>query len=213
MKNFAFPYFSRDIAEFWRRWHISLTTWFRDYLYIPLGGSRVSKSKVIRNIFIVFIISGFWHGANWTYIFWGLLNAIYFLPLLLLNRNRENLDVASKGRIIPAFRDFVSILFTFALTLGAWIFFRSETITQSFSIYRKIFSSSLFTFPYELSISLLIFIAILLAVEWVQRDREHGLDFNGRNIPLILRYLIYYAIVALILLFAGNPEEFIYFQF
>ena len=96
MKNFAFPYFSRDIAEFWRKWHISLTTWFRDYLYIPLGGSKGSISKVIRNTFIIFLVSGFWHGANWTFIIWGLLNALYFLPFLLTKRNRKNLDVSRK---------------------------------------------------------------------------------------------------------------------
>lgn len=213
MRNFAFPYFSRDIAEFWRRWHISLTTWFRDYVYIPLGGSRVRMSRIIRNIFIVFIVSGFWHGANWTFIFWGLLNAIYFLPLLLLKRNRTNLDTVSKGRLIPTFREFVSILLTFVLTLGAWVFFRSETIAQGFSIYAEIFSGSLFSFPGEFSTSLIIFIIGLFSVEWVQREKEHGLDFENRNIPNVVRYLIYYAIVALIFLFAGNPEEFIYFQF
>jgi D-alanyl-lipoteichoic acid acyltransferase DltB (MBOAT superfamily) len=95
MENFRYPYFSRDIAEFWRRWHISLSTWFRDYLYIPLGGSRVSRSKVIRNVFIIFVVSGFWHGANWTYIFWGFLNALYFLPSLLRNNNRNYLDTVA----------------------------------------------------------------------------------------------------------------------
>jgi D-alanyl-lipoteichoic acid acyltransferase DltB (MBOAT superfamily) len=90
MQNFAFPYFSRDIAEFWRRWHISLSTWFRDYVYIPLGGSRGGVWMKIRNTFIIFIVSGFWHGANWTFIAWGALNALYFLPLLLLKKNRVN---------------------------------------------------------------------------------------------------------------------------
>ena len=100
MRNFAFPYFSRDIAEFWRRWHISLSTWFRDYLYIPLGGREVALWMKIRNIFIIFIVSGFWHGANWTFIIWGALNAIYFLPLMLLNRNRNNIEISCRRKII-----------------------------------------------------------------------------------------------------------------
>jgi D-alanyl-lipoteichoic acid acyltransferase DltB (MBOAT superfamily) len=116
MRNFAFPYFSRDIAEFWRRWHISLSTWFRDYLYIPLGGSRGNTANKIRNIFIIFIVSGFWHGANWTFIVWGALNAIYFLPLLLLNQNRKNLEIVAKNRLLPSLKDFFSILMTFGLT-------------------------------------------------------------------------------------------------
>ena len=88
MKNFAFPYFSRDIAEFWRRWHISLSTWFRDYVYIPLGGSRVNNYLKVRNVFAIFLISGFWHGANWTFIFWGFLNALYFIPLILSKKKK-----------------------------------------------------------------------------------------------------------------------------
>ncbi|MBF1097142.1 MAG: MBOAT family protein, partial [Riemerella sp.] len=97
-KNFHFPYFSRDIAEFWRRWHISLNTWFRDYIYIPLGGSRGGTAMKVRNTFVIFVVSGFWHGANWTFIAWGLLNAIYFLPLLLTSKNRVNLGVVADGR-------------------------------------------------------------------------------------------------------------------
>jgi len=123
MRNFAFPYFSRDIAEFWRRWHISLSTWFRDYLYIPLGGSRGGTGMKVRNTFIIFIVSGFWHGANWTFIVWGALNAVYFLPLLLTNKNRSNLDIAAQGKYIPSFKEFLSIFFTFVLTVFAWIFF------------------------------------------------------------------------------------------
>ena len=116
MRNFAFPYFSRDIAEFWRRWHISLSTWFRDYLYIPLGGSRGTLFNKIRNIFVIFLVSGFWHGANWTFIFWGALNALYYLPLLLLNRNRINLDDVAEGKLIPSFRDLINIGVTFSLS-------------------------------------------------------------------------------------------------
>ena len=119
MKNFAFPYFSRDIAEFWRRWHISLSTWFRDYLYIPLGGSKGSLSKIVRNTFIIFLVSGFWHGANWTFIIWGFLNALYFLPLLLIKRNRKNLDIVAENRVLPSIRELLSMFTTFSLTVFA----------------------------------------------------------------------------------------------
>ena len=112
-RNFAFPYFSRDIAEFWRRWHISLSSWFRDYLYIPLGGSKVGTWKKVRNTFIIFLVSGFWHGANWTFIVWGALNALYFLPLLLLNKNRTNLEIVAKGKLFPSIPQLAGIGFTF----------------------------------------------------------------------------------------------------
>jgi D-alanyl-lipoteichoic acid acyltransferase DltB (MBOAT superfamily) len=119
MRNFAFPYFSRDIAEFWRRWHISLSTWFRDYLYIPLGGSRGGTWMKVRNTFIIFIVSGFWHGANWTFIVWGALNAIYFLPLLLTNNNRNHLEIVAKGKYLPSAKEILLMLITFALTVFA----------------------------------------------------------------------------------------------
>ena len=124
-QNFATPYFSRDIAEFWRRWHISLSTWFRDYLYIPLGGSRGGTWMKVRNTFAIFLVSGFWHGANWTFIIWGALNAIYFLPLLLTNNNRKNLGVVAEGKLLPSFRELFAMLTTFILTVFAWIFFRA----------------------------------------------------------------------------------------
>lgn len=213
MRNFAFPYFSRDIAEFWRRWHISLSTWFRDYLYIPLGGSEGGRFKVIRNVFIIFIVSGFWHGANWTFIFWGLLNAIYFLPLLLSNRNRQNLDVASKGRILPTLKDLINISITFSLTMLAWIFFRSNSVTQGFTIIKQIFSGSLLTFPDSFSSRIFVFIIILVIVEWLQRDKQHGLQINDLQIPKWLRWLIYYLILFAILSLGGQQQEFIYFQF
>ena len=142
MQNFATPYFSRDIAEFWRRWHISLSTWFRDYLYIPLGGSRGSKRQQIRNIFIIFIVSGFWHGANWTFIVWGALNAIYFLPLLLLNKNRINVStVVAEGRLFPSIKEIFQMGITFGLTVFAWIFFRSKSITDALGFIKQILLS------------------------------------------------------------------------
>lgn len=147
MQNFNYPYFSRDMAEFWRRWHISLSTWFRDYLYIPLGGSRGEISMKIRNTFIIFIVSGLWHGANWTFIAWGFLNALYFLPLLLSKNNRNNLDTVAAGRYLPNIKELSQMLMTFALAVLAWIFFRAENISHAFQFIGEIFSPSFFHVP------------------------------------------------------------------
>lgn len=146
-QNFATPYFSRDIAEFWRRWHISLSTWFRDYLYIPLGGSRGGTWMKVRNTFAIFLVSGFWHGANWTFIIWGALNAIYFLPLLLTNNNRNNLGVVGEGKLLPSFKELFGMLTTFTLTVFAWIFFRAENLNHAFGYIEGIFSKSIFEIP------------------------------------------------------------------
>ena len=140
LKNFAFPFFSRDVAEFWRRWHISLSSWFKDYIYIPLGGSKGSKFKQIRNVFIIFLLSGFWHGANWTFIFWGLINALYFLPLFLFKINRVNLEIVAHDRILPNSKEVFQILLTFFLTALARIFFRSDNLQHAFSYLSGIFS-------------------------------------------------------------------------
>ncbi|OYU85069.1 MAG: membrane-bound O-acyltransferase family protein [Flavobacterium sp. BFFFF2] len=221
MRNFAFPYFSRDIAEFWRRWHISLSSWFRDYLYIPLGGSAGGTWMKVRNTFIIFIVSGFWHGANWTFIFWGFLNAVYFLPLLLLNRNRVNIDTVSDQNIFPSLRTFFQIMVTFLLTVFAWIFFRSDSIGQAFDIIGNIFSPTLFTKPQLVGIKDPIYvlihvlmIGILFGAEWVQRSKHHALQFSSYGAKnRVLRWSIYSIVVLLILLFGGKQGTFIYFQF
>ena len=144
LRNFAFPYFSRDIAEFWRRWHISLSTWFRDYLYIPLGGSKGGPWFKLRNTFIIFLVSGFWHGANWTFIAWGFLNAVYFLPLLFTGENRKNLNTIAEGKIFPTLKETANMAFTFILTSFAWIFFRAESITHAIHYITQMFSFSFF---------------------------------------------------------------------
>ena len=213
MHNFAFPYFSRDIAEFWRRWHISLSTWFRDYLYIPLGGSKGGTSMKIRNTFIIFIVSGFWHGANWTFIVWGALNALFFLPLMLLNKNRSNLNVAAEGKLIPSIREVSQIATTFILTVIAWIFFRAETITDALQYLVNIFNPSFFEMPYIIPKKITLFVLIMLAVEWVQREKKHGLQMDAVKFPRYVRWAIYYAIVAAIMFFGSSQQEFIYFQF
>tara|TARA_B100001175_G_scaffold237845_1_gene204160 strand:+ start:8958 stop:10421 length:1464 start_codon:yes stop_codon:yes gene_type:complete len=221
-QNFANPYFSRDIAEFWRRWHISLSTWFRDYLYIPLGGSRGNVGKKVRNTFVIFLVSGFWHGANWTFIVWGALNAIYFLPLLLTNNNRKNLGIVAEGRLLPTFREFFRMLTTFILTVFAWIFFRAENIYHAFSYIKSMFSNTLFSIPVQdlkyLSVGAHIIYVVLLVFcfvmfEWVQRNKDHSLQFNSDNSHRILRNIFYYVLIVLIILFGGGNQEFIYFQF
>jgi len=213
IQNFAFPYFSRDIAEFWRRWHISLSTWFRDYVYIPLGGSKVSKPKVIRNVFIIFLVSGFWHGANWTFIFWGGLNALYFLPLLLLKRNRKNLNDVAESSNFPSLRVLFQILVTFSLTVFAWIFFRSKNIEHAFQYIDGICNRSLFHFPEILPLWFLPFLAFFLLIEWFQRSKQHGLDFSNYKFNVYTRWLFYLLICFSITLFFGKENTFIYFQF
>lgn len=217
MKNFAFPYFSRDIAEFWRRWHISLSTWFRDYLYIPLGGSRGSTAMQVRNVFVIFVVSGFWHGANWTFIVWGALNALYFLPMLLSGNNRKNLDVVAEGRIFPAFREFVAILTTFGLTLIAWIFFRANTVSHAIGYLQGIFDPSILSLPdYKNFLPSLMVIFLLIAfiiIEWLGRENNYAIEKMGGRWSPIARLGLYYTLSMIVLLFSGQQQEFIYFQF
>jgi D-alanyl-lipoteichoic acid acyltransferase DltB (MBOAT superfamily) len=213
MRNFAFPYFSRDIAEFWRRWHISLSTWFRDYLYIPLGGSRGNTLSKVKNTFIIFIVSGFWHGANWTFIVWGALNAIYFLPLLLLKRNRKNLEIIGQGKLLPSFKEFLSMLVTFALTLLAWIFFRAENVGEAFIYLSTIFSSTLFALPEVLPKTIFLLLLIFLSIEWLGRENEYAIEKLHVRLPKPIRWAFYYVIAMIIFLFQGSPQQFIYFQF
>jgi alginate O-acetyltransferase complex protein AlgI len=219
MQNFAYPYFSRDIAEFWRRWHISLSTWFRDYLYIPLGGSRVSRGKVIRNVFIIFVVSGFWHGADWTFIIWGALNAIYFLPLLLTDKNRSHLGVVAEGRFLPDLKETALMAGTFTLTVLAWIFFRAENLVHAISYLDGIVSPTLFSVPAfegrsEALLRIFLIIAFML-VEWMGRKNKYAIENLGKHLNKPSRWICYILII-LIIYFFGNTSvsiEFIYFQF
>lgn len=216
MQNFAFPYFSRDMAEFWRRWHISLSTWFRDYVYIPLGGSRGSSSIRIRNTFIIFIVSGFWHGANWTFIVWGALNALYFLPLMLTNKNRLNTNLVAEGSLLPSFKEICQLLVTFFLTIVAWIFFRSDSVSDAIQYLYGAFSfNNFFGKPsfLEQGQLLLYFLPILILTEWLQRDKQHALELMEAHLPKWIRWGIYYILILLILGFSGSQQDFIYFQF
>ncbi len=210
MRNFRNPYFSRDIAEFWRRWHISLTTWFRDYVYIPLGGSRVSKGKIIRNTFIIFLLSGFWHGANWTFIAWGAYHAILFLPLILMGKNRKYLNEVAEGKALPSLKETGQMLLTFMLTTAGWIIFRSDSIAQAWQYFGQI--PHLGT-PYtEGLLTITLLTAGMFVVEWVQRQREHGLDLQMLK-SHILKFSIYYIIIFILFLVQKGAESFIYFQF
>ena len=212
-RNFAFPYFSRDIAEFWRRWHISLSTWFRDYLYIPIGGSHGTVLMKIRNTFIIFSVSGFWHGANWTYISWGVLNSILFLPLLLTNTNKSYTNTVAEGRLLPNLKETMQIGMTFFLTSILWVFFRSESLLDAVQYLGKIFSLSLFSIPEVFPNKVLIFITLLISAEWFQREKQHALQFEKAASKKYFRWGLYYVIVWTILYFGGSQQKFIYFQF
>lgn len=213
MRNFNFPYFSRDIAEFWRRWHISLTTWFRDYIYIPLGGSRGGKLLSFRNTMIIFLVSGLWHGANWTFIIWGAYHALLFLPLLLLGRNRKNAtDTVAQNRWHPSIKELFGMLTTFGLAVIGWVIFRADNIEQAFHYLSRMFSSSTFSLPQIIGSRVIFTILILLVVEWVGRRNLFALEHMPKRAAV--RYTLYFIVVALIL-WAGDfgSNQFIYFQF
>jgi D-alanyl-lipoteichoic acid acyltransferase DltB (MBOAT superfamily) len=213
MRNFAYPYFSRDIAEFWRRWHISLSSWFRDYVYIPLGGSKMGLGKSIRNTLVIFIASGFWHGANWTFIFWGFLNALYFLPLLLMGKNRVNTDIVAQGSYCPSLKELCQMLMTYSMTLIAWIFFRSNSVSEAFGFIFAIFDQSLFSVPEVFPKKTIILLIFFLMTEWIQREKKHALEFNNDHFPRIVRWGVYYLIALITISFGGAQQQFIYFQF
>ena len=210
LQNFSFPYFSRDIAEFWRRWHISLTTWFRDYIYIPLGGSRCSKWKSFRNTMIIFLVSGLWHGANWTFICWGAFHALLFLPLLLMGRNRKYKDIVAENKYLPSLKELGQIISTFILVMIGWVIFRAENIKEAYQYIIYMFTkwqpSSL-----EYGVKCIQYIAILIIIEWINRRKMHGLEINIKY-PII-RWGIYCAIFYYIFYYSNDIQTFIYFQF
>ena len=213
LKNFSFPYFSRDIAEFWRRWHISLSSWFRDYLYIPLGGSKGGTLKKVRNTFIIFLVSGFWHGANWTFIAWGALHAIYFLPLLLLNKNRNNIETVAKGKYLPSIKELISIISTLTLVIFAWIFFRADNIQHALNYISKIFSRSSFSIPEIRPSLIIILITLFTLVEWLGREQAFATAKFGLRLPKPFKWALHLVIVTLIITCIGKQQQFIYFQF
>jgi D-alanyl-lipoteichoic acid acyltransferase DltB (MBOAT superfamily) len=215
-RNFNNPYFSRNVSEFWRRWHISLMSWFRDYVYIPLGGNQGSKLRTIINVFVVFLLSGMWHGANWTFIVWGLYHAVLFLPTVLMGRKSQS-DIVAKGRILPSWKEMGQMLFTFCLVLFGWILFRSESISDFVQYCEELCQMGTLRACYRLFIQSdiwpkMVFIIIMLVVEWLQRDKEHGLVLE--KMKPWLRWVICFIIVLMIACFTDNEiGSFIYFQF
>jgi D-alanyl-lipoteichoic acid acyltransferase DltB (MBOAT superfamily) len=210
MTNFAFPYFSRDIAEFWRRWHISLSTWFRDYLYIPLGGSRVRRSLQVRNVLIIFLVSGFWHGANWTFIIWGALHALFFLPLLIFKLNRKYLENDALQ-----FQQILKIGFTFTIVCLAWIFFRANSLTEAFQYVYNIAefkSASLMYFikssKFILMSAMILFSVFIMLYFEFKAFRKQVVEVN------LNRFSATFIIACIVLMGAfKNQADFIYFQF
>ena len=212
LKNFNYPYFSRDIAEFWRRWHISLSSWFKDYLYIPLGGSKGSKAMQVRNVFIIFVVSGFWHGANWTYLAWGFLNGLYFLPLLLLKRNRTNIENPELSWNFSSLRVFLNIFSTFMLSCIAWVFFRAKTVTDAFLYLKGIVTNGNFSSQYldneRYNYEMLLMLFVFVFVEWQNKTKVEPI--SGRFATLKMAACL----AAIIMLGTySDYKEFIYFQF
>lgn len=215
MKNFATPYFSRDIAEFWRRWHISLSTWFRDYVYIPLGGNRKGYARTVVNTMVLFLVSGLWHGANWTFVAWGAVNALLFLPLVLRRQNRKHLDVVAKGKLWPSWKELGEMLVTFTFSTLAWVFFRAVSIQQALVYFNGMLTPSLFQLP-TLSIDTLVAIfsiSVLVVVEWLGREGSYALERVGALKSRPVRWAIYYAVLSLVIAFGVSSQAFVYFQF
>jgi D-alanyl-lipoteichoic acid acyltransferase DltB (MBOAT superfamily) len=212
IRNFAYPYFSRDIGEFWRRWHISLSTWFRDYVFFPLGWLRHGKALGVRNVIITFTLSGLWHGANWTFIFWGFLNGLYFVPQILLGRQRRFTLHPAQGRWLPSLPELRQMTATFMLILLAWVFFRANTIGQAVAYIRRALTRPLGDPSHREYLTAVVGCFILLAVEWVQRTKEHPLEIG--RLPLAARWSIYYLILAIILWYGNTGNvPFIYVRF
>lgn len=191
---------------------MSLSTWFRDYIYIPLGGSRGSLNKKIRNVFIIFLVSGFWHGANWTFIIWGGLNALYFLPLLLTNKNRVNTDIVAQNKILPNVREVFQMLTTFFITLLAWVFFRANSVTHAIDYLQGMLDLSLFSKPTVLPYTVLFLVLVFMVIEWLGRHGQFALErIDKVNKPV--RWSIYLVLIMVMFLFTGEEQAFIYFQF
>jgi alginate O-acetyltransferase complex protein AlgI len=211
-RNFAYPYFSRDIGEFWRRWHISLSSWFRDYVYIPMGGSFVPKSRQMLNIFITFTVSGLWHGANWTFVVWGALNGLYYFPLMLANKQGQYKGDIAGDRWFPPFNEAMAMLGTFLITLLAWVFFRAASIGDAGNYIFQAFSTPWLALDHVQYFDILPYAIFPLVVEWFRRTRQHGLEIS--DIPQPMRWVIYLLVITGVVVFGKfGSQEFIYFQF
>ena len=209
MSNFKVPYFSRNIGEFWRRWHISLSTWFRDYLYIPLGGSKEGKWKSLRNVFIIFLVSGFWHGANWTFIVWGLFHSILFIPSFVFKTNRKFVSsVIAENSFMPSLKELFQVLITFLLVTIGWVFFRSETIGDSFNYLNFMFTSFNIN---SIPVKGLFYIIILLFFDFVFKNDSRNIFENLSTRQKHLTTMLFIIMICVHL--SNNKPDFIYFQF
>lgn len=210
-RNFNYPYFSRNVAEFWKRWHISLNTWFVDYIYIPLGGSREGNVKKFRNTVVIFLTSGLWHGANWTFVCWGAYHALLFLPLMLMGKSKKYTETIAEGRIFPSFKEMVSLLTTFILVVIGWIIFRANNISEFFDYMSHIFNNINIAESIKYPKNTFFFIAVLLLVEWINRKKQFGLQFS---LPQRwMQWSVYLILALAVLTQAGHQTQFIYFQF
>lgn len=214
--NFLFPYFSRNMNEFWRRWHISLNTWFVDYVYIPLGGSREGKWKTIRNIMIVFLLSGLWHGADWSFVAWGAYHGLLLVLLIVLNRNTKYEHVVAFDRVLPSFKELGQMLLVFLLATFGWMMFRADNMTQFVEYTARMFSTDLFSAPYLINrayyIPLCTGVLVVFLVEWLQRNKSHGLDVAHLH-PAIRITIIVLLVEAIAFFIPDTPAQYIYFQF
>lgn len=215
MRNFNLPYFSRSIPEFWRRWHISLTSWFTDYVYKPLGGSRCAKWKIIRNVCIVWAISGLWHGANWTFVCWGLYHATILVLYIILGINTKQKEIVAYGRYLPNFIETAQLIFTFLLAVIGWIIFRAENLTQAIEIINRIFTRPLQGQVTFYGKEEMLLCAMLLLTEWLQRNKQHVLEFSSKIFIeyRVMRWILYYAIILSVFILSTQGQTFIYFQF
>ncbi|MES2798451.1 MAG: MBOAT family O-acyltransferase [Bacteroidota bacterium] len=213
LQNFSFPYFSRNIAEFWRRWHISLSSWFKDYLYIPLGGSKGGNWSRVRNTFIIFIVSGFWHGANWTFIVWGGLNALFILPSIVLKTNRNNLEIVAKGQLFPSIIELGQIVLSFVLICFTWIFFRAENLGDAFAYINGIFTNGAGLAALNKSYLNLLLLMFFL-IEWMGREESFAIAKIGFRWKRPFRWVFYSFLIFCIGMYMQTEETpFIYFQF
>ena len=213
MTNFRIPYFSRNVAEFWKRWHISLSTWFRDYLYIPMGGNRRKLWRNVFNVMVVFTVSGFWHGSNWSFIVWGALNGLFFIPLFVLGKHKVESIVIAENSFLPSFKDLCRVVATFLLISTTWVFFRAESVGKAFEYLSNILDASILSSPGNPNLTLIpvMLILILVSIEWCLRKKEHQFDIRG--LPIWLRWPAYYILIAMIVQFGQGNVSFIYFQF
>ena len=215
MRNFDVPYFSRNIGEFWRRWHISLMSWFRDYVYIPLGGNRCAKWRAMTNVLIVFLISGLWHGANWTFVIWGGYNGVLIVIANIIGWNSKYKMVVAADKRHPSVKEVLSMLLTFILVVIGWMIFRAESMAQLVGYFKSIVFNSFCETDFKLYYAPITAIIVLTIIEWMTRTSPHALELPMKGIfrHSVVRWMVYYIFVLAIYRLWGYSQDFIYFQF